>query len=53
MPVFVVYQTAFVDTDGTLQFRPDVYSRDQEIWPHLHSVRQAPVAEREAGQRRS
>ena len=51
--VFVVYQTAFVDTDGTLQFRPDVYSRDSEIWPRLHSVRQAPVAERDpASQRR-
>ena len=46
VPVFVVYQTAFVDTDGTLQFRPDVYNRDAEIWPHLYPVRQ-PVAERE------
>jgi murein L,D-transpeptidase YcbB/YkuD len=44
--VFVVYQTAFVDIDGTLQFRPDVYNRDAEIWPYLHPVRQ-PVAERE------
>jgi murein L,D-transpeptidase YcbB/YkuD len=51
--VFVVYQTAFLDTDGSLQFRPDVYNRDDEIWPHLHPVRQAPVAEREpASQRR-
>ncbi len=50
--VFVVYQTAFVDIDGTLQFRPDVYNRDADIWPYLHPVRQ-PVAEREpAGQRR-
>ncbi len=46
VPVFVVYQTAFVDSDGTLQFRPDVYSRDAEIWRHLYPVRQ-PVAERE------
>jgi L,D-transpeptidase YcbB len=46
VPVFVVYQTAFVDSDGTLQFRPDVYSRDAEIWRHLDPVRQ-PVAERE------
>jgi hypothetical protein len=53
MPAFVVYQTAFVDSDGTLQFRPDVYNRDAEIWPYLHPVRQ-PVAEREPpGQRRS
>lgn len=51
--VFVVYQTAFVDTDGTLQFRADVYNRDSEIWPRLHSVRQTPVAERDpSGQRR-
>jgi murein L,D-transpeptidase YcbB/YkuD len=33
--VFVVYQTAFVDTDGTLQFRPDFYKRDAAIWQQL------------------
>jgi L,D-transpeptidase YcbB len=53
VPVFVVYQTAFVDSEGTLQFRPDVYNRDVEIWPHLDPVRQR-VAEREPpGQPRS
>jgi len=36
VPVFVVYQTAFVDTDGTLQFRQDFYDRDAEIWQQLH-----------------
>ena len=46
VPVFVVYQTAFVDIDGTLQFRPDVYNRDAEIWPYLYPARQ-PVADRE------
>src|SRR5262249_59181159 len=46
VPVFVVYQTAFVDIDGTLQFRPDAYSRDAEIWPHLSPVQQR-VADRE------
>ena len=52
-PVFVVYQTAFVDSDGTLQFRPDVYNRDAEIWQYLHPAQQ-PVAEREpSGQGRS
>jgi len=33
--VFVVYQTAFADTDGTVQFRPDFYNRDAEIWRQL------------------
>ena len=46
VPVFVVYQTAFVDSDGKLQFRPDVYDRDAGIWAHLDSAPQ-PVAERE------
>ncbi len=46
VPVFVVYQTAFVDTDGTLKFRPDVYSRDAEVWSYLYPVRR-PVADRE------
>ena len=39
-PVFVVYETAFVDTDGTLQFRPDFYDRDPEIWRKLQRVPQ-------------
>ena len=47
VPVFVVYQTAFVDSDGTLQFRPDVYNRDAEIWSHLYPARQ-PLAERKS-----
>jgi len=35
VPVFVVYQTAFLNTDGTLEFRPDFYNRDAEIWQQL------------------
>lgn len=35
VPVFVIYQTAFVDTAGTLEFRPDFYSRDADIWRQL------------------
>jgi murein L,D-transpeptidase YcbB/YkuD len=51
VPVFVVYETAFADSDGRLQFRPDVYGRDAEIWQHLNPEGQA-VAERAApGQR--
>jgi murein L,D-transpeptidase YcbB/YkuD len=53
VPVFFVYQTAFIDQNGALEFRPDVYQRDEEIWDHLHRASQAPVAEREqTGQRR-
>ena len=47
VPVFFVYQTAFIDQNGSLEFRPDVYQRDEEIWEHLHRASQAPVAERE------
>ena len=38
MPVFVVYQTASVGTDGTLQFYPDFYHRDAEIWRKLQRL---------------
>ncbi|HLY89657.1 MAG TPA: L,D-transpeptidase family protein [Acetobacteraceae bacterium] len=37
VPVFVVYQTAFVDAGGTLQFRRDFYNRDGEIWQQLQN----------------
>jgi murein L,D-transpeptidase YcbB/YkuD len=36
VPVFVVYETAFAEFDGRLQFRADIYSRDAEIWQYLH-----------------
>lgn len=36
VPVFVVYQTAFADGDGRLQFNADVYGRDAEIWQYLN-----------------
>ena len=38
VPVFVVYQTVFLDGTGTLQFRPDFYQRDAEIWHQLHGA---------------
>ncbi len=51
VPVFVVYETAFADADGKLQFRADSYRRDAEIWKYLEPKGRA-VAEREApGQR--
>src|SRR5579863_6629872 len=40
VPVFVVYQTASADLDGTLHFYPDFYNRDPEIWRKLHQLPQ-------------
>jgi murein L,D-transpeptidase YcbB/YkuD len=31
LPVYFLYQTAFVDAAGTLQLRPDIYGRDQRM----------------------
>jgi murein L,D-transpeptidase YcbB/YkuD len=31
LPVHLTYQTAFVDDDGTLQFRDDIYGRDKAL----------------------
>lgn len=45
LPVFIVYQTVFADADGSLQFRHDVYGRDDDIWQHLIRTPQAPVAQ--------
>lgn len=38
VPVFVVYETASADTDGTLHFCPDFYNRDLEVWRKLHRL---------------
>jgi murein L,D-transpeptidase YcbB/YkuD len=40
VPVFVVYQTASVDAEGTLRFYPDFYNRDPEVWRKLQSLPQ-------------
>jgi len=36
IPVYITYQTAFVDNAGQLQIRPDIYSLDQDITSLLH-----------------
>jgi murein L,D-transpeptidase YcbB/YkuD len=35
VPVFVTYHTAFLDDDGTIQFRPDFYARDAGLMQRL------------------
>jgi murein L,D-transpeptidase YcbB/YkuD len=44
IPVFVIYQTAFADAGGQLQFRPDFYNRDPGIWRYLQRNAQAQNA---------
>jgi murein L,D-transpeptidase YcbB/YkuD len=51
VPVFIVYETAFSDADGKLQFRPDIYGRDAEIWTRLDPDRPS-TAEGKASSRR-
>lgn len=36
LPVYFAYWTAFVDQDGTAEFRPDVYRRDERLLAILH-----------------
>jgi murein L,D-transpeptidase YcbB/YkuD len=35
VPVFVTYETAYADLDGKVQFRPDIYGRDADIWQSI------------------
>lgn len=44
VPVFVVYETAFADSDGKLQFRADAYGRDVDIWQRLDPARRMVAA---------
>lgn len=41
VPVFVTYHTAFLDDDGTIQFRPDFYNRDAGLLQRLQRVEEA------------
>jgi L,D-transpeptidase YcbB len=46
LPVFIVYRTAAVESDGTISFRSDPYDRDPAIWASLSRAREAPMAQR-------
>lgn len=37
VPVLITYFTAWVDRDGTLQLRRDVYGRDEKVWQGIEA----------------
>ena len=45
VPIFIVYQTAYVESNGSIQFSSDPYERDDEIWQHLTRAQRSPVAQ--------
>jgi murein L,D-transpeptidase YcbB/YkuD len=42
VPVYIVYFTAWGSKDGVVQFRDDIYGRDEELWSEL---REDPAVE--------
>jgi len=44
-PIFIVYRTAYSESNGSIQFTADPYERDDEIWQHLMRTRRSPVAQ--------
>jgi murein L,D-transpeptidase YcbB/YkuD len=53
LSIFIVYQTVYVESDGSIQFRSDPYERDDDIWQHLTRSQQPPIAQDSAvGQRK-
>jgi L,D-transpeptidase YcbB len=45
LPIFIVYQTAYVESNGSIQFSSDPYERDEEIWQHLTRAQPPPLAQ--------
>jgi murein L,D-transpeptidase YcbB/YkuD len=45
LPVHITYQTAFVDEDGKLQIREDIYGRDRETLAILNNSAERKVAD--------
>lgn len=48
LPVFIVYRTAVVESDGSIAFRGDPYDRDGAIWARLSRARQMNFAQESA-----
>jgi murein L,D-transpeptidase YcbB/YkuD len=51
MPIYVLYETAWIDELGTLQFRDDVYERDQVLRQQMTDAGRAPLATRSSERR--
>jgi murein L,D-transpeptidase YcbB/YkuD len=45
LPILIVYQTAYVESDGSIAFRGDPYGRDTEIWTRLTRSSSPPMAQ--------
>ena len=45
IPINVTYQTAFVDDEGKLQFRDDIYGRDRELLAIMHNPNEMRIAD--------
>ncbi len=45
IPIHVTYQTAFVDDNGKLQFRDDLYGRDRELLAIMHNPNEMKIAD--------
>ena len=46
LPVFIVYRTAVVESDGSVAFRGDPYDRDAVIWAHLSRARELRLVQK-------
>jgi L,D-transpeptidase YcbB len=51
-PILITYQTAYLESDNSIQFRPDPYERDDEIWQHLNRWQQPTARDSAASQRK-
>jgi murein L,D-transpeptidase YcbB/YkuD len=53
LPIFIVYQTVYAESNGSIQFGSDPYERDDEIFQYLTRAQRSPVAQDfVAGQRK-